>query len=413
MAMAITTGTHSRNLGQLHLLFTAIITLISFPLSVATADDNSTFVPVPGFSGYGQPSAGRTGPHDANSTEYLDAIKNSNATGLFKIQGYNVSQPWTRRFKEREEVDGWTLSVAALEIADPTSQKEPPDTKVGFRVSVKAPDSLMQTDEQGNKRVDAHPSWGMCMWILEPMRIDTKAWPLPLGNKTLTEDASCERYLTPKCISVLMTESDSSYVIKDSGTNPFGSVVQCGFLYMNVLDCGSPNDESVEKHAAVPNSGQYLFGHHSQTAWYNIPASDGVPLPYLNGSVTVSDTFKENRTKEKQEIWDKMVLNVWPVITLMVNATIDPDHPDGSDRVRERQNPIHQLHCVAPNGVGTGRAFTFSGEVPGTKDEEKDESDDYDEDEDKKEDGAGLAVRPSTGLVAVWAWVLIVSAIWM
>ncbi|KAH6847616.1 hypothetical protein B0I37DRAFT_431312 [Chaetomium sp. MPI-CAGE-AT-0009] len=60
-----------------------------------------------------------------------------------------------------------------------------------------------------------------------------------------------------------------------------------------------------------------------------------------------------------QEYWDSQVLNYWVLVTAMVNSTIDPDTPSW-----RRGEILSSVHCVAPNGAGTGKGFTFSGVVP-------------------------------------------------
>ena len=97
-------------------------------------------------------------------------------------------------------------------------------------------------------------------------------------------------------------------------------------------------------------------------------ASHGdVPVPFPNGPVTVADGWEfardagafYNSTRDLRDYWDGMVLNYWPLLTLMVNATADLDGD-----VRARGPGFARMSCIAPNGVGTGKAFSFSGVVP-------------------------------------------------
>ncbi len=126
---------------------------------------------------------------------------------------------------------------------------------------------------------------------------------------------------------------------------------------------------------------------HTNTASYW-----GVPIPYLNGSVTIMDGWEYeghkgtfyNSTENLHTYWDSMVLNYWPVMTLMVNAT-DPNVPDD-----DRPPGIARMHCIAPNGVGTGKSFNFAGIVPAGTDETADGGDGIAGQTDDKNSGVRL-----------------------
>ncbi|KAM7209121.1 hypothetical protein V8F06_014898 [Rhypophila decipiens] len=131
----------------------------------------------------------------------------------------------------------------------------------------------------------------------------------------------------------------------------------------------------------------------------------------------------KNTVRDQYQNWDQMVLSVWPVVTVMINTTFDPDLPaDGLERARKGRKlagwgtrAVNQVHCIAPNGVGTAdgkAAFTFSGETPGTPPPPPpEESSAPVAGDDDKNDGARGIVGAS-GLVslilAAWAaWLVI------
>ncbi|KAK0720543.1 hypothetical protein B0H67DRAFT_576556 [Lasiosphaeris hirsuta] len=87
----------------------------------------------------------------------------------------------------------------------------------------------------------------------------------------------------------------------------------------------------------------------------------------LNGSVTDQggwefatghlDPEGYKSPQDLRDYWDSMVLNYWPVVTLVVNAT----YGDGNAVVPDA---MARMFCVAPNCVDTGKAFSFSVVVP-------------------------------------------------
>ena len=108
---------------------TTAAALINHP-SMAQAGD--------GFGGYGNGYDERIGPYDANSTAFLDAVAASNATGLFRIPGPDVSKPFPG-----EPTTGWTLSIAALDLSNPDpllASAERPDEiepMIGYSLTIK------------------------------------------------------------------------------------------------------------------------------------------------------------------------------------------------------------------------------------------------------------------------------------
>lgn len=295
-----------------------------------------------GFGGYGEPFLARSGPFDANSTAFLDAVAASNSTGLFKIPGYDVSKPYPG-----EPADGWTISVAALNLSQPFEYM-PMDPMIGYSLKIQAPDSLLKTNTDGTHIVNAHPSWGMCMWNFNAPELNKALWNNPT-NKPLAEDGSCKGFLSDACIAALENAAGPyNYEVADSANTSrgiFGSVVTCNPL--SVPDeCGP---------------------HGPGNAGGSVPSYGGVPVPYLNGSVTVEDGWLFERDKGKlynstadlQLFYDSLVLNYWTIVTVLVNATIDPNATSKS-----RSSGLARVHCIAPNGVGTGKGFAFSGTSP-------------------------------------------------
>ncbi|KAM7210841.1 hypothetical protein V8F06_013783 [Rhypophila decipiens] len=401
---------------------------------------------VPGFSGFGQPSAGRLGPYDANSTEYLKVLANSNATGVFNIRGFNVSTPF-RGFRGRMGwIYDWTLSISLLELPpssdvfssspSPGSVTEPEPTganndlptataavaaavpTIGYSITLKAPDSLLTSDPLTNaSQVNADPTWGLCMWVLDPTRLGFPA------EQDAHHGRSCERYLAPECIDSLTNYFRRSYRVLDTPSSAYGAAVICDTDPYWDLQCGSPWDSDKAKPA--DQFPQLVFGGTEydieDTWWVSVPTSDGVPVPYLNGSVTTSYTLPTgplvNDTDKFRRAWDTLALSVWPVVTLWVNATFDPaitedTHPGNRPRGSAK------LHCIAPNGVGTvsGEVFTFSGQKPGTPQAPPPADNGTSNDNGKKDNRAMRGVLPTSaaGIIAViWVWVMTAAVWWV
>jgi hypothetical protein len=63
-------------------------------------------------------------------------------------------------------------------------------------------------------------------------------------------------------------------------------------------------------------------------------------------------------TQDMKDAWDSLVVNFWPVLTLLV-------HNNGSSNstILHPEPGLAKMSCVAPDGVGTGKSFTFSGNV--------------------------------------------------
>jgi hypothetical protein len=306
-----------------------------------------------GFGGYGQAFNERVGPYDANSTRFLEEMTSSNATGVFKIPGYDVSKPYPG-----SPIDGWTLSLALLDFSQEghisryydkngTLDYEDGDAMIGHSMTIQAPASLLQTAPDGTKVVNTDPSWGMCFWSFGSPGPSRKERYNNPSNKPLAEDGSCKGFLSDECIAALEKAPQYAFAIPDSTykhKGQFGSPVTCQSI--------TTPDEC----------GEYGPGN----AGMGVPSYGGVPIRYLNGSVTETDGWEFlsdrgelfNSTKDLQEFWDSMVVNYWVVLTAMVNATLDPEVLG-----YEKAPPMSRVHCVAPNGMGTGKGFTFSGVV--------------------------------------------------
>lgn len=337
-----------------------------------------------GFSGYGEPFAGRVGPYDANSTAFLEVVESSNATGIFRFAGFDVSKPYPSG-----PLDGWTLHLAAVDLSQPkrsySFSSDYPVEMIGHALSIKAPDSLIKDGaEPGTKIVDVDPSWGMCLWNFNhPTEREFFNNP---ENKPLSPDGSCKGLLSDACIAALEREASDSYayspVPSRNNATRLGSFVTCDSL-------------------SIPDEcGEFGPGN----AGSSVPSYSGVPIQFLNGSVTQSDgwLFEQdkgiwyNSSADLHEFWDSMVLNYWPMVTAFVNATIDPDadiysQPNGNGKP--------QVLCVAPNGMGTGKAFTFNGTVPASS-TTGDGSGGSGGGEDKK-NGVVRGLTPSTGGLVV------------
>ncbi|KAK3292941.1 uncharacterized protein B0H64DRAFT_444253 [Chaetomium fimeti] len=311
--------------GQQFSGFLAFLAIANLPLTAGYSR---------GFGGYGD-SSGRVGPWDANSTNFLEAVAASNATGVYKIPGYDVSKPYPG-----EPMDGWRLRLALLDMSQaaysPSLNNR--DPFVGYSLTIEAPPALLKTDaDDGTKVVDTDPSWGMCMWHFgHPNQLRKERYN-NLDNKPLAADGSCRGFLSDACIAALEKATEDEYEIASSANatrGGHGSLATCSRM-------GTPDE----------CGGGYGPGGASPVS---VPADAGVPVRFLNGSVTTSDgwefehTVHYNSTEDLREYWDSSVLNYWVIVTAMVNATMDPDRSD-------RSGPgLSRVHCVAPNGEGTG-----------------------------------------------------------
>lgn len=330
-----------------------LLAIANLPLRSSAHNDHPYLAT---FSGYGAPFTGGVGPYDANSTYFLAAVAASNATGIYKIPGYDVSKPFPG-----EPMDGWTISLAALDLSygrlrsydiddDGTRTLSSSDAMIGHSMAIQAPESLIKTNDDGTKFVDTHPSWGMCMWNYgSPNQLQKDRWNNPT-NKPLAEDGSCKGFLSDACIAALEKGAGQSYSVADPASEDkykgrYGFLTTCERL-STPDECGDDGPGG---------------------AGSSVPSYRGVPIPYLNGSVTDVDGWEfemtqgeiYNSSKDLHEYWDSMVVNYWVTVTVMVNATADPDKMG-----YERGPGLPRVHCIAPNGMGTGKGFTFSGTVP-------------------------------------------------
>jgi hypothetical protein len=83
---------------------------------------------------------------------------------------------------------------------------------------------------------------------------------------------------------------------------------------------------------------------------------DGVPIQYLNGSVTFQDgwdTDQNTTAQDLRDMWDSMAVNFWPVMTLFVPVTNGSSPPDV-------EPGLARLSCISPDGIGTGKVFSYS-----------------------------------------------------
>lgn len=275
-----------------------LVALASLPLSAHAALFGQ------GFGGYAAPFNSFAGPYEANETEFLNAVKTSNSTGVFKIPGYDVSKPYPG-----EAMDGWTISIAALDLPIPTfnapdeySYYKPKVAMLGYDIRIQAPDSLIKTNAD-TKKVDTHPSWGMCMWSWSPPNhLEKELWNNK-ANKPLAADGSCKGFVPDACIAALEKQAADSYAYTVHAPNATGKYTRYG----SPVSCQSlKRPDECGKHGPG-DSGS------------SIPSYGGVPIPYLNGSSTHANgwEYEEDRgehynsTQDLHDYWDGMVLNYW------------------------------------------------------------------------------------------------------
>ncbi len=186
----------------------------------------------------------------------LDRVASScqrvNSTGLFHIPGYDVSRPYPGKV-----VDGWTLSIAAMDISRPRTPEESEDYRVvGYSLTIKGPESRIQDAPDGTKILGADSSWGMCAWY----------WPQIANptNKALADDGSCSGFLPDACITALEKQATTEYDTSPKYHTVFDTHVEC-----NVL-------------RAPDACGDQLGNSSIATGFTTL---GGVPVRYLNGSV--------------------------------------------------------------------------------------------------------------------------------
>jgi hypothetical protein len=189
-----------------------------------------------GFGGYGNPF-GVEGPYDANSTQWLQAVDASNSTGLFNIPGYNVSQSWPG-----EPIDGWTLSVAAVDVSlGDLSDIEPLgydyERMVGYSMTVKAPDALLKPNTGDSKIVDVNNDWGMCFWNWESPEFGNLSLYNNRDNKPLAANGSCTGFLSDACITALENSGATAYDLLDKPIGPYNTRVRCAEFLDTPAEC--------------------------------------------------------------------------------------------------------------------------------------------------------------------------------
>ncbi|KAK1763027.1 hypothetical protein QBC33DRAFT_550771 [Phialemonium atrogriseum] len=286
------------------------------------------------FGGYGAPFSGRVGPFDANSTEWLQAVDESNSTGLFHIPGYDVSKPFPGK-----PMDGWTFSVAAIDVPTGRERHIYSERMVGYSMTLRAPDKLIKANAAGTKAVSVDSSWGMCLYNWETPTFNNRSWYNNPGNKPLADDGSCVGFLSDECIAALEKAASTGYFIEDLPIGPYDSRLRCTDVKTPV-ECG----ETVGNVTGSP-----------------LRTFLGVPIQYLNGSVTQQDGWELTEddygvsTQNLTDMWDNFVLNYWPVMTAFVpmgdGSSVDSDPTPGFAR----------MSCISPNGAGTGKAWSSTG----------------------------------------------------
>lgn len=191
-----------------------------------------------GFGGYGNPF-GVEGPYDANSIQWLQAVDASNSTGLFDIPGYNVSQSWPG-----QSVDGWTLSVAAVDVSlgglDDNDLLGLNDygRMVGYSMTIKAPDALMKPNTDGTQIVDVNNDWGMCFWNWESPDFGNFSLYNNRESKPLATNGSCTGFLSDACITALENSGATTYDLLDKPTGPYNTRVRCSDFLDTPAECG-------------------------------------------------------------------------------------------------------------------------------------------------------------------------------
>ncbi|KAH8653824.1 hypothetical protein BX600DRAFT_471697 [Xylariales sp. PMI_506] len=281
-----------------------------------------------GFGGYGG-EFGQEGPYGANTLGWLDAVDASNSTGLFSISGYNVSEPYPG-----SPVDGWSLSVAAVDVSNFGERM------VGYSMTLKAPDALIGSSAAEGPIVDVDPSWGLCVWNYEsPPEYSNRSTYNNPDNKPLATDGSCSGLLSDACIAALEKAAETSYWISSETYGHYNSNVICDTL-----------DTPAECGASVGNTISPII------------STSGLPIQYLNGSVTYQDgwvwlpgdsTDINATVQDLEDMWDSMVLNFWPLMTLFIPMT-------NNTSIEDPKPGLAKLQCISPDGVGTGKVFSYS-----------------------------------------------------
>ncbi|KAK6067268.1 hypothetical protein SCUP515_10240 [Seiridium cupressi] len=213
---------------------------------------------------------GRVGPYNANSEEWLQAVKASDFTGIFNIPGYDVSKPWPGN-----TVDGWRSLVVAMDVSG--SSYFEAERMVGYSMTLEAPNGSIgpSADGDGAVIVDLNPSWGLCFWNWESPSYGNKSLYNHQDTKPLATDGCCTVLLSDTCIAALEKEAATDYYISDETYGPYNSTLVCR-AFDTPSECGE----------AVGNSFAPMVASKSSLS------NSGLPIQYLNGPVTEQDGWE-------------------------------------------------------------------------------------------------------------------------
>ncbi|KAM0433045.1 hypothetical protein ACHAQK_009407 [Fusarium lateritium] len=212
-----------------------------------------------------------TSPNKQSIEEWQSLFENSNATGTYAFEGYNVSEP----SPANKTVDGWTATIRVVNITDDPEADLP---YPGIDISVKAPEG-MKLPELNSSRTNSS-NWHVCMSFWTPSRMKDET-----TDDAQDDDGDCSSFLSEECIEALKTEA--------LGHTWNGE--RCGTAPQLPREC--------DKYY-IPVNGPTQTG------------SLGTNLSYFDGSTLISQSMQTNGQEgmSQEEAYDRAVRGVWTVM---------------------------------------------------------------------------------------------------
>ncbi|SPJ81782.1 uncharacterized protein FTOL_09187 [Fusarium torulosum] len=212
-----------------------------------------------------------TSPNKLSIEEWQSLFKNSNATGAYAFEGYNVSEP----SPANKTVDGWTATIRVANITDD------PDADIpcpGIDISVKAPDGI-KLPELNSSRTNSS-NWHVCMSFWTPSRMKDGT-----ADDAQDDDGDCSSFLSEECIEAL----------KDEALGHTWNGERCGSAPQLPREC--------DKYY-IPANGPTQTG------------SLGANLSSFDGSTLISQSMQTNGRNgmSQEEAYDRAVRGVWTVM---------------------------------------------------------------------------------------------------
>jgi hypothetical protein len=212
-----------------------------------------------------------TSPNKLSIEEWQSLFKNSNATGTYAFEGYNVSEP----SPANKTIDGWT---AIIRVANITGDPNADIPYSGIDISVKAPDG-MKLPELNSSRTNSS-NWHVCMSFWTPSRMKDGT-----TDDAQDDDGDCSSFLSDECIEAL----------KDEALGHTWNGERCGTAPRLPREC--------DKYY-IPANGPTQTG------------SLGANLSSFDGSTLISQSMQTNGQNgmSQEEAYGRAVRGVWTVM---------------------------------------------------------------------------------------------------